>query len=80
MIDESGHALKALVGGNDHEIGAADDRGAALGGELPREADAIMMRVEIARPAKPMAWEAFVNPSDHASIPAVPSPCNTGSI
>ncbi len=65
MVEETGDCLQALVGGDDREIGAADDRGTAFGRELPREADAIVMRVGIARPTESMSRETFVNAADH---------------
>src|SRR6516165_9725828 len=57
VVKEAGDRLKTLVGGDDPEINAAGDNGAALGRELPRKANAVVMRVEIARPAKSVTGE-----------------------
>jgi hypothetical protein len=51
--------LQPIALADDREIGTADDRSTAFGCELPAETDAVVVRVRIAGPAKPMSRVAI---------------------
>jgi len=65
VVEEAGHGLQAIAVADDHKIGTADNRSTAFWCELPAEPDAIMMRVRITRPTKPMSRETFLNSADY---------------
>jgi len=79
VVEETGHSLQAIAVADYREIGTADNRSTAFGGELPAEPDAIMMRIGITRPAKPMSRETFLNSADYRIDGSPAFACATGS-
>src|SRR5262245_13779393 len=70
-IEKAGDRLQA-VACDYAEVDAASQRGAAFGAEFPGEADAIVMRVNVARPAESQSGELLLNALNHGVNSAAP--------